>query len=159
MITAIYPGSFDPITNGHLDIINVSSKMFDRLIILVAKNINKQEFLSVDERLNLIKISTSHLNNIIIDSFTGLTANYAKEHNATILVRGVRTVQDFENELMMAHANEQLNINLKTIFIPTEPQFSYISSSMVKEIFLNNGCIKKFVPPHVTEYLNSKHGT
>ena len=159
MITAIYPGSFDPITNGHLDIINVSSKMFDRLIMLVAKNINKQEFLSVDERLNLIKISTSHLNNIIIDSFTGLTANYAKEHNATILVRGVRTVQDFENELMMAHANEQLNINLKTIFIPTEPQFSYISSSMVKEIFLNNGCIKKFVPPHVTEYLNSKHGT
>ena len=157
MTIAIYPGSFDPITNGHLDILKSGSEIFDKVIIAVSYNINKTGFLTVDERIDLIKKSVAHLKNVEIDFFNGLTAEYAKKKGANILLRGLRTSCDFEYELQLSQTNNALNDELKTVFIIAKPEYSFISSSMVKEIFYNNGDISKFVPSSVYEYLKSKH--
>ena len=116
MTIAIYPGSFDPITNGHIDILKSGSEIFDKIIIAVSYNINKKGFLSVEERVDLIKKSVSHLTNVEVDSFQGLTVEYAKKKNADVLLRGLRTSFDFEYELQLSQANNALCGNLKTIF-------------------------------------------
>lgn len=153
MKIAIYPGSFDPITNGHLDILKSGSQVFDKVIIAVSYNHNKKSFLSVNERVDLIKKCVSDLKNVEVDSYEGLTVNYAKEKGATILLRGLRTSQDFEYELQLSQVNNSLNKDIKTVFLTTKPEYSFISSSMVRELLANNGDITNFVPNVVKEYL------
>ena len=156
MTIAIYPGSFDPITNGHLDILKSGSEIFEKVIIAVSYNINKKGFLSVEERVELIKKSVKHLPNVEVDSFEGLTVEYAKMKKADVLLRGLRTSFDFEYELQLSQTNNALNNDLKTIFLITKPEYNFISSSMVREILVNNGDISNFVPKAVEEYLISK---
>ncbi|MBE7711613.1 MAG: pantetheine-phosphate adenylyltransferase [Cyanobacteria bacterium SIG31] len=159
MTIAIYPGSFDPFTNGHLDILKSGSEIFDKVIIAVSYNINKKGFLTVDERVDLIKKSVAHLKNVEVDSFNGLTVEYAKKKGADVLLRGLRTSFDFEYELQLSQTNNALYDNLKTVFLITKPEYNFISSSMVKEILVNNGDISKFVPQNVCEFLISKRDT
>lgn len=153
MTIAIYPGSFDPITNGHIDILKSGSEIFDKVIIAVSYNTNKKGFLSIEERVELIKLSTSELKNVEVDFFEGLTVEYAKKKNADVLLRGLRTSFDFEYELQLSQTNNALNKNLKTVFLITKPEYNFISSSMVREILLNKGDISKFVPDCVNSYL------
>ncbi len=156
MTIAIYPGSFDPITKGHLDVLETGAKIFEKVIIVVAYNLNKKSFLTVDERVNLIKESVKHLDNVEVDSFDGLTVDYAKKRNATILLRGLRAVSDFEYEMQLSQTNSALSEDIKTVFLITKPEYNFISSSTVKEIYLNNADISKFVPQPVSEYLKNK---
>lgn len=156
MKIAIYPGSFDPITNGHLDILKSGSEIFDKVIIAVSYNINKQGFLSIDERVDLIKKCVSHLKNVEVDCFEGLTVEYARKKGANILLRGLRTSFDFEYELQLSQTNNALFNDLKTVFLITKPEYNFISSSMVREILVNKGDISKFVPKVVEDYLISK---
>ncbi len=156
MPIAIYPGSFDPITKGHLDVLETGSKIFGKVIITVSNNINKNSFLTVEERIKLIKESVKHLPNVEVDTFEGLTVNYAKKRNATILLRGLRAVSDFEYEMQLSQTNSELSPDIKTVFLITKPEYNFISSSTVKEILLNDGDITKFVPEPVNQYLVSK---
>lgn len=156
MKIAIYPGSFDPFTNGHLDILKSGAEIFDKVIIAVSYNINKKGFLSVDERVDLIKKCVSNIPNIEVDSFEGLTVDYAKKKDADTLLRGLRTSFDFEYELQLSQTNNALNKDLKTVFLITKPEYNFISSSMVREVLLNNGDISQFVPKPVEEFLLTK---
>jgi len=156
MKIAIYPGSFDPITNGHLDVLKTGAGIFDKVIIAVSKNSAKQGFLTVDERLNLIKASIADIENVEVDSFEGLTVKYAKEKGAKVILRGLRAVSDFEFEMQLSQANSALSEEIKTVFLTTKPKFNFISSSTVKEIGLMGGDISKFVPEPVSDYLKTK---
>lgn len=156
MTIAIYPGSFDPITNGHIDILKSGAEIFDKVIIAVSYNINKKSFLSVDERVELIKKSISEFENVEVDCFEGLTIEYARQKGANILLRGLRTSFDFEYELQLSQTNNALYKDLKTVFLITKPEYNFISSSMVREILTNNGDISKFVPEPVKDYLEKK---
>lgn len=156
MKTAVYAGSFDPITNGHLDILKTGAEIFDKVIIAVAHNSNKKSLLTVDERLNLIKETVKDIKNVEVDTYTGLTVDYAKKQGAEILLRGLRTASDFEYEMQISHTNNKLANDIKTIFLTANPEFSYLSSSVVREILVNNGDISKFVPKAVYEYLKDK---
>ncbi|CCY25626.1 MAG: pantetheine-phosphate adenylyltransferase [Brachyspira sp.] len=156
MKIAIYPGSFDPITKGHLDILKTGAEIFDKVIIAVARNSEKKGFLPVDERVKLIKESVSDLKNVEVDSFEGLTIEYAKKKDAKVLIRGLRAVSDFEYELQLSQANSALCSDIKTVFLTTKPKYNFISSSTIKEIYLNDGDISKFVPEAVFEYLQKR---
>ena len=158
MTIAIYPGSFDPFTNGHLDILKSGSEIFDKVIVAVSFNINKQGFLSIEERTDLIRQSVVEFKNVEVDSFEGLTVDYARQKGTDVLLRGLRTSFDFEYELQLSQANNSMHEDLKTVFLITKPEFNFISSSMIREIFANNGDISKFVPNPVSEYLVSKRG-
>lgn len=153
MKIAIYPGSFDPITLGHIDVLKDGAQMFDKVIITVSNNISKNALLTVDERLNLIKQSVKDIPNVEVDSFDGLTVEYAKSKGATILLRGLRAVSDFEYEMQLSQTNRSLDESIKTVFLITKPEYNFISSSSVKEILKNNGDISKFVPKPVNDYL------
>ena len=157
MKIAIYPGSFDPMTNGHLDILRNGSQIFDKVIIAVSYNHNKKSFLTVDERVDLIKKCVSDFKNVEVDSYEGLTVSYAKKKGATALLRGLRTSQDFEYELQLSQVNNSLNEDIKTVFLTTRPEYSFISSSMVRELLVNKGDITNFVPKAVNEYLIAKN--
>ena len=157
MKIAVYPGSFDPITLGHIDVLRDGAQMFDKVIITVSNNISKSALLSVEERLNLIKESVKDIPNVEVDCFDGLTVEYAKSKNATILLRGLRAVSDFEYEMQLSQTNRALDENIKTVFLITKPEYNFISSSSVKEILKNNGDISKFVPASVYEYLTEKY--
>lgn len=156
MKIAIYPGSFDPITKGHLDILKTGAEIFDKVIIAVARNSEKKGFLPVDERVKLIKESVRDLKNVEVDSFEGLTIEYAKKKDAKVLIRGLRAVSDFEYELQLSQANSALCSDIKTVFLTTKPKYNFISSSTIKEIYLNDGDISKFVPEAVFEYLQKR---
>ena len=153
MKIAIYPGSFDPITKGHLDILKTGSEIFDKVIIAVAKNSEKKGFLTVEERVKLIRESISDLKNVEADSFDGLTIEYAKKKGAKVLLRGLRAVSDFEYELQLSQANSAMCEDIKTVFLTTKPKYNFISSSTIKEIYKNDGDISKFVPDPVYKYL------
>lgn len=157
MKIAIYPGSFDPITRGHLDVLETGAEIFDKVIIAVARNSEKLGFLTIDERVELIRRSCTHLNNVEVDSFDGLTIDYAAKKGATILLRGLRAVSDFEYEMQLSQNNSALNHHIKTVFLITRPIYNFISSSSVREILLNGGDITKFVPEVVNEYLVKKY--
>lgn len=157
MKIAIYPGSFDPITYGHLDILKNAAEIFDKVIIAVAHNGAKNGFLSVEERVELIKKSVKDLGNVEVDSFEGLTVEYAKKHGANVLIRGLRAVSDFEFEMQLSQTNSALCDEIKTVFLTTKPKYNFISSSTIKEIYQNNGDISKFVPEPVFDYLTSKN--
>ena len=146
---AIYPGSFDPVTNGHLDIIKRASQLFDNLIVVVMKNTNKSCLFTPEERVNLITKSVGKCNNIIVDSYDGLLAEYTKIKNASIIIKGLRAMSDFEYEFQMALSNKHLNPNVETLFMTTSTQYMYLSSSMVKQIALFNGDITDFVPGEI----------
>ena len=153
MKIAIYPGSFDPITNGHIDIINRASKLYDKLIIAVASNSNKKSLLSKKQRVDILEKSVSS-NKIKIDSFEGLLVDYANKQNVYTIIRGLRTLSDFEYEFRMAIMNRNLNSSIETIFLMTDEKYSHISSSSIKEIYLLDGDIGPFVPDAVINKLN-----
>ena len=153
MKIAIYPGSFDPITYGHLDILKNASKIFDKVIIAVAYNSAKRSFLTIEERLKLINESIKDIPNVSADSFEGLTVEYAKRQGAKVLIRGLRAVSDFEFEMQLSQTNSALYDEIKTVFLTTKPEYNFISSSTIKEILQNGGDISKFVPKPVYDYL------
>lgn len=146
---AIYPGSFDPITLGHLDIIERGCRLFERVIVAVLQNPNKTPLFTVQERLDQIRLSTQHLTNLEVESFDGLTVSYAQMRQAQVLLRGLRVLSDFEAELQMAHTNKTLSTQIETIFLATSNEYSFLSSSLVKEIARFGGSIDHLVPQHV----------
>ena len=159
MHAAIYPGSFDPVTFGHLDIINRASEMFDEVIVSVLDNCNKAPLFSVDERVNMLKKATKDIPNIKVDSFSGLLIDYAKAKNVNIAIRGLRAITDFEYELQIAQTNKLLSAGaLDTIFLTTGLEYAYLSSSGVKEIACFNGDISKCVPDFVADMVYEKYG-
>jgi len=148
-VIAIYPGSFDPITFGHLDIIERGCKLFEQVIVAVLRNPNKIPLFTVEQRIEQIRYSTQHLNNVEIASFEGLTVNYARMRQANVLLRGLRVLTDFEMELQMAHTNKSLMGEIETVFLATSNEYSFLSSSVVKEIAKFGGCVEHLVPKHV----------
>ena len=160
MKIAVYPGSFDPITCGHLDVITRAAKIVDKLIIGVLNNSAKNALFTPDERVELIKRVVKDIPNVEVSSFSGLTVDFAKENGATILVRGLRAVTDFEYELQIAQTNHKLNPDIDTIFFTTSVQYSYLSSSIAKEVASFGGSVHDLLPEEiidtVTEKLESK---
>ncbi len=156
MRRAIYPGSFDPITNGHLDVLQRAAGIFDNLIIAVARDNAKQSLFSVEERVELIRNATADIEGIEVMPFDGLLVNFARQHNAIALVRGLRAVSDFEFEFQLALMNRKLEPNLETLFLMPREEYTYISSRLVKEICRLGGHIEQFVPPNVADALRSK---
>ncbi len=150
---AIYPGSFDPITWGHIDIIKRASLLFDHVIVAIANNMNKQPLFSVEERLEMIRDSIEGIANISVDSFQGLLVKYAQRNNAVAVIRGLRAVSDFEFELQMALVNRKLDEQLITVFLMPHEKYSYLNSSIVKELAALDGRIDCFVPEIVKQKL------
>ena len=157
MKIAIYPGSFDPITKGHLDVLKRAAAIFDKVIIVVSINVNKKSFLPLEDRKKKKKKSCKDLENVEIDSFDGLTIEYAKKKNANVLIRGLRAVSDFEYEMQLSQANSALCSDIHTVFLITKPKYNFISSGTVREIALMKGDVSKFVPEPVAKYLESKY--
>ena len=145
-VIAICPGSFDPVTNGHLDIITRASKMFNKIIVVVAYNSSKSCSFTPDERVEMIKKCIPNLENVEVDKFDGLLADYAAQKGATAIVKGLRAMSDFEYEFQMALTNKKLNSNVETLFLTTAAENMYLSSSMVKQIASMGGDIESFVP-------------
>lgn len=153
----LYAGSFDPITNGHLDLIKRASKLGDILVVGVIENKSKKAFFTVEERMDMILKSTKNLPNVKIDSFDGLLADYVRQNNIDIVVRGLRATMDFEYEIQMAQMNARLYPHeVETIFLMTSPDYSFVSSSIIKEVFSLNGEIKGLVPDEVLTYMEMK---
>jgi pantetheine-phosphate adenylyltransferase len=148
-VIAIYPGSFDPITLGHLDVITRGCKLFERVIVAVLRNPHKTPMFTVQERLEQIRLCTQHLPNVEVDSFDGLTVNYAQLRQAQVIIRGLRVLSDFEGELQMAHTNKTLAAQIETVFLATSTEYGFLSSSVVKEIARFGGSVDHLVPKHV----------
>ena len=157
MKTAIYPGSFDPITKGHLDVLKRAADIFDKVIIVVSVNMNKKSFLPLEDRVMLIKQACKDLENVEVDTFGGLTIEYAKQKNANVLIRGLRAVSDFEYEMQLSQANSALASDIHTVLLIKKPKYNFISSGTVREIALMHGDISKFVPEPVAKYLENKY--
>ena len=156
--TAIYPGSFDPITNGHLDIINRSSKLFDQLIIGVSKESASKDYLFDNyERMLLIKENTNHLNNVKVITFDQLLVDYAQKMNINIIIRGLRAFSDFESEFQMSLLNRKLNADINTVFLMPHEKYTHISSSIIKEVSSLGGNVSDYVPDSVLLALNNKY--
>mgnify|MGYP004635367911 FL=1 len=157
MKKAIYPGSFDPLTLGHVDIIERSARIVDELVVGVLNNSAKNSLFSLEERVSMIKEMTEHLPNVTVASFDGLLVDYMKEIDATIIVRGLRAVTDFEYELQIAQTNHVENPDVETIFLTTSLQYSYLSSTIVKEFASYGGDISKFVPRQFIDRIYQKY--
>ena len=153
---AVYPGSFDPITNGHLDIIKRAARIFDKLYVSILINSSKEPAFSLDERIAMIKKVTEKYDNVVVDSFSGLLVNYLKEKNADVIVRGLRAVSDFEYEFQMALMNHKLEKNIETLFMMTSGKYSYLSSSIVKEIARHGGNLTDLVPDILIDEISNK---
>lgn len=158
MNIAIVPGSFDPVTNGHLDIIRRTAKLFDVVYVSILSNSNKSPLFSIDERIELIKRVTSDLPNVKVESFTGLLVDCAREKGAKFLVKGLRAVTDFEYEFQMSLTNKQLAPEIETFFITTNSEYAYLSSSIVKEVAKYNGDISQMVPQEIINDIQNKIG-
>jgi pantetheine-phosphate adenylyltransferase len=156
MRTAIYPGSFDPLTNGHLDVLERASRLFDRVIVAIARSESKQPLFTLEERLALMKPAIAPIKNARADVFDGLLVEYAAKQKARALVRGLRAVSDFEFEFQMALMNRKLAENIETIFMMPRETYTFISSRIVKEIAKLGGDVGPFVPPHVAVALKKK---
>ena len=150
---ALYPGSFDPITNGHLDVLERASKMFDEVVIAVLRHPEKKSFLTVEKRVELIKEATKDMENVSVASFDGLTVEFARSIGAKFLIRGLRTITDFEYEVQLCQTNQVIAPDIDTVFLPTKPKHNFISSSIVRELSNHKTDISKFVPKNVVEYL------
>ena len=153
MKIAIYPGSFDPITNGHLDVLARAAKMFDKVIILVAINDSKKSRFSIENRVEMIKESICDFKNVEVDSYNGLTVDYAKAHDSKFLIRGLRAVTDFEYEFQLAAANEYADSSIDTVFLMSKAEKSFINSSMIMELAKKGIDVSKLVPPAVIKRL------
>jgi pantetheine-phosphate adenylyltransferase len=158
MRTAIYPGSFDPITNGHLDIVERANKLFDRVIVAVAPNASKKPLFSLKERMSLVRRAISNLPTVEVDSLDGLLVDYVEKQGGHVIIRGLRAVSDFEFEFQLALMNRKLNGRLETIFMMPRETYTFLSSRLVKEIASLGGNVECFVPPHVQTALASKFG-
>ncbi len=156
MSIAIYPGSFDPITNGHVDLTHRASKLFDKVVIGIAQNSKKPAFLSIEQRIELAKIALQGVDNVEILSFDTLLVDFAQSQNAQVILRGLRAVSDFEYEFQLSGMNKHLNPKIETLFMTPAEKYANISSSLVKEILLLGGDISAFVPSEVEKYLK-KH--
>lgn len=156
MKIAIYPGTFDPITNGHLDILDRAMKLFDKVIITVARNSAKNPMFTEEERLEMIRKSVRQYKHVEVDSFSGLVVDYARQKKAVAIVRGLRAISDFEYEMQMALMNRKLNDQFETVFLMPNEKYTYLNSSIVREIARNNGNVKNFVPPDVYQKLKKK---
>jgi pantetheine-phosphate adenylyltransferase len=155
---AIYPGSFDPITNGHLDLIERGSKLVDRLIVSILSNDTKLPLFSVEERMEMLTEVVGHFPNVEVDCFDGLLVDYAARKGATVILRGIRAISDYEFELQMALMNRRLGPSIETIFLMAGEAYSYISSRLVKEVFRLGGNISGLVPPTVEARLRKRKG-
>ena len=156
-VIAIYPGSFDPLTNGHIDIIERGAKLFDRIIVSILMNIEKRPLFSVAERVEICREAFKQYPNVEIDTFDGLLVDYVRRKQAKVIVRGLRAISDFEYELQMALMNRRLNTDVETVFMmPAEP-YTYVSSRLVKEVVALGGSVEGLVPPGVEARLRAKH--
>ncbi len=153
---AVCPGSFDPVTHGHVDIIERASRLFDRVVVSIAADAGKAGLFTVDERVELVRRACRHLPNVSVDQFTGLVVEHARRHGAVALVKGLRVVSDFEREMQMALMNRALADEMPTIFLMTHADYAFLSSSLVKEVFSLGGNVSRFVPPEVEEALRAK---
>ncbi len=157
MRTGVYPGSFDPVTLGHLDIILRASKLVDKLVIGVLKNSTKVPLFDIEERVDLLKIVTKDIPNVTIESYQGLLVDFADEKQANVIVRGLRAITDFEYELQLAQTNHKLNPNVDTVFLTTSVDYAYLSSSTVREIASYGGNIDQFVPSCIAQLVYDKY--
>ena len=158
MKTAIYPGSFDPLTHGHVDVVRRAARMFDRLVIVVMHNSAKRSLFSVEERVKMIEAMLPEGGNIEVDTYDGLMIDYCKKHDVRIAIRGLRAVTDFEYELQIAQTNKELSHGqVDTVFLTTSLMYSYVSSSLAKEIASYGEDVSKLVPEHVAEALREKY--
>lgn len=155
-VTAIYPGSFDPVTNGHLDLIARGATIFDQLIVAVAQNLEKDPLFAAKERVEMLEAVTFEWKNVEVDVFNGLLVDYARGQNAGVIVRGIRAVSDYEYELQMALMNRKIEPDIETVFMLPAEQYSYLSSRLVKELARFGGATKDFVPALVQERLSAK---
>ena len=155
---AVYPGSFDPITNGHVDIIERSAEVFDRVVVLVAVNRDKRTLFDLEERMELIRRVFEHHPRVEVDSFRGLLVEYMRSHGYRVVVRGLRAVSDFEYEFQMALMNRKIYPQLETFFLAARENYSYVSSRILKEVFELGGCIQDLAPAVVIEALREKFG-
>ncbi|HDU7486154.1 TPA: pantetheine-phosphate adenylyltransferase [Listeria monocytogenes] len=153
---AVIPGTFDPITNGHLDIIERAAKIFDVLYVSVLNNSSKKPLFTIEERMEMIRQVTAHLPNVQVESASGLTVDYAATRGVTAIVRGLRAVSDFEYEMQIASMNRTLNAEIETFFVMTNTKYSFLSSSMVKEVAQYQGDISELVPEIVNEQVQAK---
>ncbi|MDR0890115.1 MAG: pantetheine-phosphate adenylyltransferase [Oscillospiraceae bacterium] len=149
MKTALYPGSFDPVTNGHMNIIERAARLFDRVIVCIMINSEKAPFFTLREREQMVRSATAHLQNVEVDAYEGLTAEYAKLHNCCTMVKGLRAGSDFEKEFQMAMINRKLNPALESMFLTSEHQYMYLSSSIVKELGMHGADLTDFLPESV----------
>ncbi len=154
---AIYPGTFDPITNGHIDLIKRALRIFDNVIIAVAPSHKKQPFFSLNERLYMIKMAVKNYKRARIETFDGLLVDYVKKKRGVAILRGLRAVSDFEYELQMAHMNRNLNTDIETVFMMPSEEYSFLTSSLVKEVASFGGSVKKLVPKEVEVMLKAKY--
>lgn len=155
-IKAIYPGSFDPLTNGHLDLIERGSKIFHELVVAILRNSEKEPLFDIAERREMLAEATARWPNVRIDTFSGLLVDYVVEQRANAVLRGIRAISDYEYELQMALMNRKLNASVETIFMMPAETYSYLSSRLVKEVFRLGGSVRALVPPEVEERLYSK---
>ena len=156
MSIAVYPGSFDPITNGHIDLIERATRIFDKLIVAVAENPGKLPLFTIEERVEMVKKTTEQFENVIVDKISGLTVDYVRQHGASVIIRGLRAISDFEYELQMALMNRKLNSQIETIFLMPNLQYSYVKSSHIKEIAKLGACLDGLTPDLVIEMLREK---
>ena len=153
---SIYPGSFDPLTNGHLDLIERGARLFDRLIVAILRNENKASLFSVEERADMLRESVKHLPNVSVETFNGLLVKFAAEKGARLILRGIRAVSDYEYELQMALMNRKLHPEMETVFMLPGEAYSYVSSRLVKEVYRLGGDVSDLVPPLVEQRLKAK---
>lgn len=156
MPKVIYPGTFDPITNGHTDLIERAGRMFDDIVVAVAYNSKKQPLLNLEERCDLVRKATAHLPNVTVTGFSNLLADFVREQNATVILRGLRAVSDFEYEFQLADMNRRLAPEIESVFLTPSNHLSYISSTLIREIVSLGGDVSEFVDPAVAEALAQK---
>ncbi len=155
--TAVYPGSFDPITYGHLDIIERAASIFDKIIVAVLINTEKKGFFDIGERLEMIKEVTDHLPNVEVRAFSGLLVNFLKETEARVIIKGLRVVSDFDYELQMANANRAMEPSIETLIMMTSPKYSFLSSTLIKQIMHFGGDLSGFVPEEIISRLKKNY--